>query len=252
MIETKGPQRLPKSGEWIPDWLHKSRKSANITQAALAEKLGVSQPQVSFWESGESQPSDETLQKISAILGAELPAEISKAGFDLAGWVRLERERIGLSQSQLAEKASISPLTIYFIERGDTKSPHTATLDKLQKILGKLPGQLSAETKDEATIDEFEYLGPFPISEWKQSLGNDKVPAVYVFYDQLKRPVRIGETDDLVRRMKEYEQYYWFKSPTAETFAYVVVKERSFRRKTEKVMIKLVGSQAIFNIQDKI
>ena len=83
-------------------------------------------------------------------------------------------------------------------------------------------------------------------------LRKRQVPAVYVFYDQLKRPVRIGETDDLVRRMKEYEQYYWFKSPTAETFAYVVVKERSFRRKTEKVMIKLVGSQAIFNIQDKI
>lgn len=240
------------TSNWAAGWILKNRKSVGLTQAQLAEKLGVSQPQISFWESGDSEPSDEMLQKISITLGVELPKGISAAGFDLASWLRAGREKTGLSQAQFAEKIGVSPLTIYFIERGDTKSPHASTLERIQKILGKLPGEITEETKEEATVGEFEFLGPFAISEWKQNVGNGKVSAVYVIYDQLKRPVRIGETEDLDRRMREYEQYYWFKSPTAETFAYIVVKDAEFRRKTEKVMIKLVGSQAIFNIQDKI
>jgi hypothetical protein len=53
--------------------------------------------------------------------------------------------------------------------------------------------------------------------------------------------------------MKEYARdFWWFRSPTVESFAYVIVKDEGFRRRSEKVMIKLVGEHAIFNIQDKI
>ncbi|MGI0090990.1 MAG: hypothetical protein ACREBS_04725 [Nitrososphaerales archaeon] len=76
----------------------------------------------------------------------------------------------------------------------------------------------------------------------------EKVLCIYVFYDSLKRPIRIGATDDLHRRIKECKNnYWWFRPPMAETFAYVDAKDRSFREKAEKVMIKLVGDHAIFN-----
>lgn len=45
---------------------------------------------------------------------------------------------------------------------------------------------------------------------------------------------------------------YWFRPPTAETFAYIIVKDPKVRAQVEKIMIKLVGKHAIFNIQDKI
>jgi hypothetical protein len=45
----------------------------------------------------------------------------------------------------------------------------------------------------------------------------------------LNRPVRIGETEDLARRLKEYaENYWWFKRPAVESFAYVIVKDEKF------------------------
>ena len=112
---------------------------------------------------------------------------------------------------------------------------------------------LEEEVREERKIEDFKFLGPFPIEQWQENVVGEKVQCIYVFYDQLKRPVRIGETEDLRRRMIEYDKnYWWFRSPTVESFAYVVVTDPEFRRKTEKVMIKLVGEHAIFNIQDKI
>jgi len=53
--------------------------------------------------------------------------------------------------------------------------------------------------------------------------------------------------------LKEYEHnYWWFRLPTVESFAYVRVDDPEYRRKTEKVMIKLLGSNAVFNTQGKV
>jgi hypothetical protein len=76
---------------------------------------------------------------------------------------------------------------------------------------------------------------------------------VYVFYDNQTRPVRIGETNDLRRRLKEYKiDVWWLRPPTAESFAYIEIKNEKFRQAVEKILIKLVGEHAIFNTQDKI
>lgn len=44
------------------------RKRAGLTQEMLAEKLGVTQPAVSKWESGDRKPDIFMLKKISTIL----------------------------------------------------------------------------------------------------------------------------------------------------------------------------------------
>lgn len=49
---------------------------------------------------------------------------------------RLER---GLSVEKLAKKASVNPVTIYRIEKGERKNPHTATVSKLIRVLAKAP-----------------------------------------------------------------------------------------------------------------
>lgn len=122
----------------------------------------------------------------------------------------------------------------------------------MENALGNLPGRLVKDVEEGREVGEFQYLGPFPINKWQENIGKGDIPCVYVFYDSLNAPVRIGETEDLTRRIKEYEQNYWFRPPTAETFAYVIIKDRKTRSQVEKIMIKLVGRHAIFNIQDKI
>jgi len=206
---------------------------------------------ISIWENGNAEPSRDTVQKISVILGADFEKAFETP--PLGEWVRKEREAKGLSRTELAKQAGISPLTIYFIETGKTESPQAATLAALQKALGKLPSNLEEEVREERQLEELEFLGPFPIDGWEENVGQGKIQCVYVFYDQLKRRVRIGETDDLRRRMREYQRdCWWFRSPTVESYAYVVINDTEFRHKTQKVMIKLVGEHAIFNIQEKI
>ena len=49
--------------------LRELRKKANITQAELAVRLGITQGSISLWESGETKPDVENLLKISELFG---------------------------------------------------------------------------------------------------------------------------------------------------------------------------------------
>ncbi len=206
---------------------------------------------ISHWENGKIEPAPEFKEKLSAILGIDFGS--LRGVTDLGEWLREQREKAGWSRAELAKRTGIKPITIYFIETGRTQSPQETTLNSLKRVFGPVPGGVVKEVETEERIGSFTYKGPFPITEWKENVGEGKISCIYVFYDELLRPVRIGETEDLGRRMREYEQnYWWFRTPTAETFAYVTVGDPEFRRAAEKVMIKLVGVNAIFNTQDKV
>jgi transcriptional regulator with XRE-family HTH domain len=222
-----------------------------VSQKDLAKKIGISQAMISHWENGSREPSPEFKEKLSATLGIDL--DEAKEGANFGDWLKAQREKLGLTRGGLAKRAGVAPLTIYFIETGRTESPQESTISNLQKVLGAVPGRVSKEVKSEERVGDFAFKGPFPIAEWKENVGKGRISCLYVFYDELRRPVRIGQTEDLARRMREYEQnYWWFRPPTVESFAYVTVDDPEFRRKSEKVMIKLIGANAIFNDQDKV
>lgn len=48
------------------------RKKCGITQAQLAEKIGVNQKAVSQWERGDTNPSADKLPAIAATLGCTI------------------------------------------------------------------------------------------------------------------------------------------------------------------------------------
>lgn len=48
------------------------REEAGMTQTALAEKIGVSQQAVSFWETGERYPRTADLPRIADALGVSI------------------------------------------------------------------------------------------------------------------------------------------------------------------------------------
>jgi transcriptional regulator with XRE-family HTH domain len=231
--------------------IRKGREEMDMSQQNLAKMIGSSQAMISHWENGRIEPTSEFKKKLSAALGVEF--SLTKEGGSLGEWLKIEREKQGISRAELAKRAGIAPITLYFIETGRTESPQESTINSLKKVLGAVPSKVTKEVESEEKVGDFVFKGTFPIAKWRENIGSGTISCIYVFYDELQRPVRIGQTEDLARRMKEYESnYWWFRVPTVETFAYVTVDDSEFRRKAEKVMIKLVGANAIFNDQDKM
>lgn len=168
-------------------------------------------------------------------------------------WLRETRKERSMSQEELARRDGLSYLTISYIETGRTQSPRPSTVEKLQRALEEdIPAEAEQDLQLEQKLAGFgDYYGPFPREDWEEHA--EEVACVYAFYDSVGRPVRIGETGHLRTRMRQYkDDCWWFREPTVETFAYVVMDDEETRKRIEKILIKLVGSRAIFNRQHTI
>ncbi len=244
-------------GEWIRD----RRIQFGWTQQQLADKLGVTDITISNWENGHSCPQPSNLQAIENALG-ELPAfatsversEEDRTTTPFGAWLRNTRLSKGLSQIELAERAGVSDITISYIETGRTQSPRPQTIRALKDALGEtLTAEVEEDLEAEQEVGEGlgDYYGPFPVEDWEEHA--EAVPCVYVLYDDVQRPVRIGETGSLKERLRQYKaDCWWFRAPTASAFAYVEVADEKTRKQIEKVIIKFVGNHASFNIQHRI
>ena len=233
------------------------RKKLDLTQAQMAEKLGISQGYVAQIENETVDASGRIAGKILELSGespdkfaSELQDTAEKT-VELGEWVLDRRTKLGMSRQVLADKAGVSPLTLYFIETGQTESPRRSTIDGIRKVLGDLPKGVQTEVVESAEGGFGEFQGPFSVKEWERNVDKD-TPGVYIFYDVLKRPVYIGESKDIYRRIRQHDDQFWFKSPMVHTIAYLIVKDEKVRAQLEAAMIKLVGENAIFNQQHKI
>lgn len=73
--------RTRKSAAPLPQWAGRIaalRKVARLSQAALAEEVGVSQQAVAEWEVGRNYPRAETLSRLASALGVA-PADVTPA-----------------------------------------------------------------------------------------------------------------------------------------------------------------------------
>jgi ribosome-binding protein aMBF1 (putative translation factor) len=59
------------------------RAAHGLSQAALAEKLGMRQPNVARLESGDHEPSLSTLARLSEVLGEDFSIDISPGHLEL-------------------------------------------------------------------------------------------------------------------------------------------------------------------------
>lgn len=62
----------------FPDMLVYLRKRNNMTQAGLAQKLGLSRSAVSMYESGQREPDFETLEAIADVFNVNMSVLIDK------------------------------------------------------------------------------------------------------------------------------------------------------------------------------
>lgn len=96
------------------------RKGNNLSQEALAEKLGISRQAVSKWERAEASPDTDNLILLSRLYGIsldellktdeEIPGPLEDAEKDRAGEIvpRLLRGRRPQAQVAAAERMSMS------------------------------------------------------------------------------------------------------------------------------------------------
>ena len=72
---------MPNIRENIQKNIVRYRKEAKLTQAELAEKIGISSPTLSSWEQGKSIPDIDKLYELSVVLGVDL---VTISGFTLS------------------------------------------------------------------------------------------------------------------------------------------------------------------------
>lgn len=225
-----------------------------LTQAQVAQRLGVSQTTISSWETGRGFPSDEDLDMLGGLLGpavrrppatAAIKAPESTSLQEYGDWIASARAKRNFTRAQLAQKAGISVPAVYNIETGRT-NPRASTRKRLEQALKeKPPTSLVTAVQQEAEIEgvgSFEGFDPHDETEWPGE------PGVYVFYDISDRPIYVGESGDIKKRIKsDHQEKFWYKRPIVETASYVKVADQKLRRQLEDTMIKFLKSNAVIN-----
>lgn len=85
------------------------RSDHNLSQRALAERLGLKQPQVARLESGEVQPSTETLMRLSSELELEFTINIAPVGRDPRQVTKRVRDG---ADAEIASGASVARFAV--------------------------------------------------------------------------------------------------------------------------------------------
>jgi predicted transcriptional regulator len=128
------------------------RKSQGLTQSAVAERAGVSQPLIARIETGDVDPRVSTLYSIvSALNGAVPDVDQEKVKISMPSIMADARHQAGFTQSELAEVAGVSQPLISRIERQDV-DPRASTLREIFRQLDPAPGTASDADSSQTPI----------------------------------------------------------------------------------------------------
>lgn len=237
--------------------IRRARVRNAMTQAELAEKMGVSQAAISTWEIGKIVPDVEQKKELKSILGLvevdsgdKVQSEVSESGprSPIGAWVNQMRLEKKMSVGELATAAELSVPAIYNIESGKIANPRAETRERLEKALGaKLPLEVKNEVREESTIAGVGELTDFDPHD-DDDLPN--VPGIYALYDISERPIYVGQGTNIANRIRSHDEKFWFKQPIVETGAYVRIEDKDLREKVEKLLIRFLKSNAVINVKN--
>lgn len=136
----------------VSDKIKELRKSANLSQIELADKLGVHFQTVSKWERGVCEPDFAVYGKLAEALGVSLeelwglpkPTRRISGEFDTVKFgkaIANARKALGESQEQLAAAVGVSSTTVSKWERG-LVCPDSDTFLKIVKHFRLQPSEL--------------------------------------------------------------------------------------------------------------
>ena len=133
------------------------RRFRGMTQANLADKLGVEYQTVQAWERGTRNPKFETLQKIAEALetpiGTFLPA--MGMGDSFGNRIKTTRNSQKMTQAELAQRLDVKPQTVSQYERG-VINPKTSTIKRFAEALNVNARWLETGFYEDASISNEE------------------------------------------------------------------------------------------------
>lgn len=245
---TVEPEKQTDSNDWGRR-MREARLGVGLSQTELGDKVQVRQTLISGYERGAATPSEETRRRIEQVLGITADT----AGIDTSGiglWVSRERSLRKWTVGELAERAGVSAPSIYNIESGRTPNPRKETIDRIQHAFqAKAPEELTEHARDEASISgtgigAFTGFDPYDIQE------TPSVSGVYVLYDVSDRPIYVGQSNNIRKRIRQHDEKFWFKRPIVHMAAYVEIGDETLRRQVEQVLIRFLKSNAVINKQN--
>jgi transcriptional regulator with XRE-family HTH domain len=208
------------------------RKRAGLSQAALAEQVGVTQGTVSSWETGRAVPRRAQLRQLDRVFSGELAAVPTTPSQDYGEWVRARREGAPLTREQLAGASGVSAIQIYNIETGRTTNPRAKTRTALERALN----QPAPEELVQAVEESAEIRGVGRMTDFDPHSEDDfpREPGVYVLYDISDRPVYVGQSSRIRDRIRGHVDKFWYRSPVVEKAAFVRVEDPSCANNSRK------------------
>ena len=228
--------------------LRKARLQEGMSQTELGKKVGVTQGSISNWEKGTIVPKDEQVHKLQRVLGTLTESSGAQpANGAFGAWLRKARGEANLSVAELAAKAGVSIVAIYNIEAGRSQNPQEQTRKRLERALGvDTPHDVQAEALEGQSIEGLSSLTDFDPHD-----KNDrpKKPGVYVLYDVSDRPIYVGKSQNIAKRIGEHEDKFWFRYPIVSNAAYVEITKEILRHQVEQVLIRFLKSNAVVNKQ---
>lgn len=130
-----------------------ARQSKALTQSEVAERAGVSQPLIARIESGDVDPTIDTLYSVvSALNGSALDMDQEEVKISMPSVLKDARKRTGYTQGELADAAGVSQPLISRIERQDV-NPRSSTLRSLFTQLDSAPVSSETASSPSSTTD---------------------------------------------------------------------------------------------------
>ena len=98
----------------IPERVRLARRKAGLTQATMAQQMGISRGAVANWESsGQIRPSTENLQKFAALTGTTLDWVLSGRGPMLMEEQAAPASTIASPSGTIRDSAELNVLTVF-------------------------------------------------------------------------------------------------------------------------------------------
>lgn len=125
---------------FTPDEIRRLRGKLGVTQREMAERMGVSPASITNWERGETQPGRQSRRALQGlqeeIREGQMETDRETGEGMSPGDIRALREKLGLSQVELAEQLGVSAPTVSNWETGTTR-PRPANLAQLRELAVK-------------------------------------------------------------------------------------------------------------------
>ena len=174
MCQIKKETEVRKMNEEVGEMIRHCRMEMGISQKDLSEKVGITQTALSSIEMGTMGASEETIYKVSKVLGISIGQRI-----------KMYRCKRGLSQSELARRIEINQSGISRIESGK-EALSKAVSERICQVLDISPDRLK----------------PFIMPPWKikkklqQLTENELMNKFNAYHPILVRILKTDNEDD--------------------------------------------------------